>query len=355
MRRAWIALASLLLVCSSSLASDEQTVHACDYWLLGKDEAEQKERLNACDRIIDGKGFSNADRAMAYAERASAASRAERRDEAIENLGQSLALEPDHLERRRDRAFHYYFKQQYDQAIADFDKVLAAEPTGHLTIFRGLSYLAKGDDSRGFADLAKGIELSPEDAWYRLQRGKEYAKRDKTDEALADADKAIALKSDDVDAYLFRAELFTKQGKTNEAIADLTRAAEIKPDYTVPISNRVLLYEQTKRYDLAFADYNKLLSLQPGDTYYTGRRAALMERLSREPALVQPPPASTTQQINPEKLEEARPPAPPVMAEEAPAEAPAVGKRPKQATAGKGECRRYDAIANMTISVACPD
>jgi len=30
-------------------------------------------------------------------------------------------------------------------------------------------------------------------------------------------------------------------------------------------------------------------------------------------------------------------------------------KKTQRATAGKGECRRFDAIANMTISVACPD
>jgi tetratricopeptide (TPR) repeat protein len=197
--RSTIAAAFLIVSWLPCLASDDKAVHDCDYWRLGKDEAEQAELRKACDRIINDKSFSKADRALAYAERASAASSDSRRDDAIADLSQSLVLEPDNVERRRDRAFHFYFREQYDQAIADFDKVLAADPTGHSTIFRGFSYLAKGDDSRGFADLAKGIELSPEDAWYRLQRGKEYAKRGKTDEALADADKAIALKSDDVE------------------------------------------------------------------------------------------------------------------------------------------------------------
>src|SRR5688572_28272527 len=101
--RSLLAFVVMLLSSFPSLAADEKEVHDCEYWLLGKDEAEQKERLKACDRIIEGRDYSKADRALAYAERASAASRAERRDEAIENLGQSLALEPDNLERRRDR------------------------------------------------------------------------------------------------------------------------------------------------------------------------------------------------------------------------------------------------------------
>ncbi len=351
--RSTIAAAFLIVSWLPCPASDDKVVHDCDYWRLGKDQAEQAELRKACDRIINDKSFSKADRALAYAERASAASSANRRDDAIADLNQSLVLEPDNVERRRDRAFLLYFKEQYDQAIADFDKVLATNPTGHLTIFRGLSYLAKGDDSRGFADLAKGIELSPEDAWYRLQRGKEYAKRGKTDEALADADKAIALKNDDVDAYLFRAEVFTRQGKTGEAIADLTRASEIKPDYSVPISNRVLLYEQTKQYDLALADYDKLLTLRPDDSYYKDRKGTLLAKLAAEPAIVMPePPAAAAPSVP--KEAESKPAPPPVKAEPSPPAAKKPSPKPPR-VAGKGECRRFDPIANLTISVPCPD
>ena len=69
-----------------------------------------------------------------------------------------------------------------------------------------------------------------------------------------------------------------------------------------------------------------------------------------------------------------KPVAPPAEAPlvKAPAPAPEVGKAEplpekvtepaplpkagsKRATAGKGECRRYDALSNMTIAVACPD
>ncbi len=352
--RSTIAAVFLIASWLPCLASDDKVVHDCDYWRLGKDQAEQAELRKACDRIINDKSFSKADRALAYAERASAASSDSRRDDAIADLSESLVLEPDNVERRRDRAFHLYFKDRYDQAIADFDKVLAANPTGHSTIFRGFSYLAKGDDSRGFADLAKGIELSPEDAWYRLQRGKEYAKRGKTDEALADADKAIALKSDDVDAYLFRAEVFTRQGKTGEAIADLTRASEIKPDYSVPISNRVLLYEQTKQYDLALADYDKLLTLRPDDSYYKDRKSTLLEKLAGEPPIEVPePPAPAAPPVIAKEAESKSVPPPVKDVPPSPEAKKAPPKPPR--VAGKGECRRFDPIANLTISVACPE
>ena len=343
-----LAFAVLLLTCLPSLTADEKEVHDCDYWLLGKDEAEQKERLKACDRIIESKS-SKAHRALAYAERASAASRENRKDDAIANLDRSLELEPDNFERRSDRAFMLHHKGAHDKAIADFDKLLAVDPTkDFVTYYRGLSYLAKGDHGRGFDDMHRAIELNPKRAWYYYWRAYENAKLKNDDVALADLDKSLELEADD-DAYLLRAELYTRKNEVEKAIVDLTRAAEVNPTYPVPISNRALLYEQTKQYDLAFADYDKLISLRPGDTYYTERKSALLDKMARESEPIILKPGSP-----------AAPPTPPLEVESQPVQPtpspelkPSVTPKPK--VAGQGECRRFDPIANLTISVACPE
>jgi tetratricopeptide (TPR) repeat protein len=345
-------IAAVLLIASwpPCLASDDKVVHDCDYWRLGKDQAEQAELRKACDRIINDKSFSKADRALAYAERASAASSDSRSDDAIADLSQSLALEPDNRERRRDRAYLLHHKDESDRAIADFDIVIAAKPDDHHAIyFRGLSHLAKGDDKQGFADMAKAIALKPDDAFYYYWRAGQNAKRGNQDAALADVDKAISLE-DDEDAYMLRAELYTKRNELQKAIADLTRASEIKPDYSVPISNRVLLYEQTKQYDLALADYDKLLTMRPNDAYFRDRKAALLTKLAAEPAIVMPEPPAVAAPSVPKETE-SKPAPPPV--EEKPS--PPVATKPKPKIAGQGECRRFDPIANLTISVACPE
>ena len=94
MSRHLLAFASFLLLCSTSLASDEEVIHDCEYWRLGKDDAEKAKGLAACDRIIKDKHFTPAERAMAYAERSLAATRANRNDDAIADLDQALALSP---------------------------------------------------------------------------------------------------------------------------------------------------------------------------------------------------------------------------------------------------------------------
>jgi tetratricopeptide (TPR) repeat protein len=349
--RSLLAFAVILFSWLPAIAADEKVVEDCDYWLLGKDDAERAERLKACDRVITGKGFSKANRALAYAEKASAASRNTRNDEAIAALDQSLALEPDNLGRRQDRAFLLHHKGEHDKAIADFDKILAASPSeDFVTYYRGLSYLAKGDEHRAFADMARGIELAPKHAWYYYWRARLYAERKHDEAALADIDKALELEPGD-DAYLLRAELYTRNNEVGKAIADLTRAAELNPTYPIPISNRALLYEQRKQYDLALADYDKLISLRPGDTYYTERKAALLGSLATEPEpiILQPEPPSAQPSAPLEVESKPIDPAPP------PAPTPGVTPKPKPKVAGQGECRRYDPIANLTISVACPE
>ena len=334
-----LVFASLLILCFPSIASDEEVIENCKRWTQGKDDADKAKRVARCDQIIKDKHFSKADRAMAYEERARAARMKGRADDGIADLDQSLALEPDNVDRRKERGFQLFFKGQYDLAIADFDKVLVVKPGDDNVIFhRGQAYLEKGDETRGFAEMARAIELG-NSPWLRHARAVAYAKHDQTDAALADIDASIALQDDYIFSYLVRAELYAKKGETEKAIADLTRAAELDPKYPIPISNRAFLYEQTKQFDKAIADYDALIALLPDAQYLKDRKAAL---LSKVPSTG---PGPTTEAPSVTAPTSAAPlPQPPVAEAKAP-----------QSTAGTGECRRFDAIANMTISVACPD
>ena len=191
-----------------------------------------------------------------------------------------------------------------------------------------LSYVEKGDDTRGFADLREGITLTPDNYWYPYWQGVELAKRGRDDEALSSVDKAITLKGDEVNPYLLRSELREKKGDTPGAIADLTRSLELDPNYKAPRSNRALLYQELGKYDLSLADYDKLLTLEPGDAYYAQRRADVMEKMASGPA--------------------AKPAAPPpnVKADEP---APEV-KKQEPVQAGETDCRYYLAASNTTMS-----
>lgn len=342
MARLLSVTASLLLLSTSALGASEKLLEDCRYWRLAKDGVETAARLAACDRIIADKGAAPADRAEAYAARANRASSDDRKADAIADFDQALALSPDQTGWRRDRAILLHFTDDHDRAIEDFDRVLAEKPDGHMMFYRGLSYLEKGDEAHGFADLDRGIALAPNDYWYPYWRGMELAKRGRDAEALDSVDKSIAAKGDEVNPYILRSELSQKKGDTKAAIADLTRALELDPSYKSPRSNRALLYQQTGQYELALADYDKLLTLEPGDTYYTQRKADVMAKLSAEPG---PQPKTT------EPAREAKP-EPPVQAKQSPPEAK---KTEPVVEAKEPDCRYYLAVTNTTIAVPCPD
>ena len=155
------------------------------------------------------------------------------------------------------------------------------------------------------------------------------------------------MKGDEANPYLLRADIYDKRGETDKAIADLTRAAEVDPTSISPYINRANLYEKMGRLDRAIADYDKLISLKPGDEYYVERKAALSEKMAARTDRAAPAAPAASPIVEP-------PPAPAAKAPEPEAQKPAEPeKKVEQAPPGKHECRRYDAIANMTISVPC--
>lgn len=342
-------IAALLFLSSPSFAASEKLLENCRYWRLAKDDAEKAVRVAACDRIIADKSTAPADLAEAYAVRANRAESEDRKTDALADYDQALALDPKQRRWRRDRAILLHFSGNHDRAIKDFDVILAEEPEGHMAFYRGLSYLEKGDEAQGFADLAEGIALAPDYYWYPYWRALQLAKRGRDDEALPSVDKAIALKGDELDPYILRSELYKKRGDTTAAIADLTRALEIKPDYTPTLGNRAFLYQQTGQYGLALADYEKLLTLQPGNEYYTQRKYDVMSKIMAAGPAPKPAALPSVKADAPAP----KPAAPPSVKADAPA--PEVKKQEPAVQARETDCRYYLAVSNTTISVPCPD
>ena len=96
----------------------------------------------------------------------------------------------------------------------------------------------------------------------------------------------------------------------------------------------MILYEQTKQYDRAIADYDKLITLFPGDAFYRTHRAELLSKAAASAA--ETPAAKAPPEKDAEPL-------------------PADAHVSKPGAAGKGDCRRYDALINKAIAVPCPD
>ena len=83
-------------------------------------------------------------------------------DPAID-VDEAIALNPQDAEGYFNRGLAYFFKGDYDQAIADFDESIALDPQDASAYYnRGLAYDLKGDLDHAIADFDEAIALDPQ-------------------------------------------------------------------------------------------------------------------------------------------------------------------------------------------------
>ena len=202
-------------------------------------------------------------------------------------LAQSGSTEPLALWRKRVPLHPYvyasqgtrnYFEGRYDEAIADFDKVIELNPENTYAYYnRGLAKFRLGDlesekgnteKSRrlyegGIEDSTQAIKRTPEDtnAYHNRAGGKFRLAQLETDtakkqeyyqSAIHDSTQAIRLNSEHIDAYITRgaAKINLGESKVDQAdisggqmlyasaIQDCTHAIQLNPTYPDPYINR---------------------------------------------------------------------------------------------------------------------
>ena len=102
--------------------------------------------------------------------RAAAAIPAQKFDEAIQDYTTLLSKKPDDLRLKLGLGMAYVGKHQTQQAIAQFDAVLAVREVPPAYFGRGLAYAAAGDKAAALRDLDKAIALAPNNTVYKANR-----------------------------------------------------------------------------------------------------------------------------------------------------------------------------------------
>jgi tetratricopeptide (TPR) repeat protein len=206
--------------------------------------------------------------------------------EAIDIISEMIALEPTNPELYDQRALAHLRLQQYDQAIADYQKVVELQPeNGHALVMLGNAYSYKGDDERALATYSQTLALNPtDDLRFELSRTYDHLATEAINEndyerALAHYRTAQSLDPDDDDipdaiahVYMLRGIESHRSGDYAEALSDFNLVLQEVPTSSSLLGWMASTYEEMGRYDDAITIHTRLLADYPNLPYYYYRR-----------------------------------------------------------------------------------
>jgi len=249
-------------------------------------------------------------------------------DYAIANIEDPASLSQFHY----GRGNAHKYQGEYKQAIGDLTQAIALNPDFAWAInSRGDAYAALGEYDLAFQDFARAKQLAPEWALPYCNSGNTFLKQGEYKKALVEYEKAIALEEqheqpsswtiparffvyltrarafqqmgdykraqDDLDtmvrlfnelpaAYAARVELWESQGEYKKALEDLTLLLELEPENALAYHQRAMMYQKSGEYDLAIDDYSTAIKFSPEDyRHYVMRATAYSDSGDEEAAL----------------------------------------------------------------------
>jgi tetratricopeptide (TPR) repeat protein len=161
-----------------------------------------------------------------------------------------------------DRAQAEYFAQSYDEAIADFSALIAANPNEDLYLQRASAYDGLGKPDLAIQDLTAALKLHPDSHEVFLKRALLHKYMKKNDLALADFNEATKLNPALV---TWRASFYRDQGQHSEAIQDFTTAISVNKGCgkAAELCNRALVYADLDHHRKAIDDLSDAIRLEP--------------------------------------------------------------------------------------------
>jgi tetratricopeptide (TPR) repeat protein len=158
--------------------------HSC---ANGSGDVDPAAQEKACSAVIQ-RGGDKENLAVAYSNRGNSFLRRDQFEKAIQDYGQSIALDPRFANAFRNRGAAWFNTGQYDKALADYDAAIRLEP----------------NEAGGFADRCS----------VRVMTGKPQ-------EAKVDCDKAIDLDPQHVEAQAWRTLVHLQLGRIDSAETDI--------------------------------------------------------------------------------------------------------------------------------------
>jgi tetratricopeptide (TPR) repeat protein len=189
-------------------------------------------------------------------------------DGAVADYSAAYALEPDHST-RTDRGFAYYGKQDYKSARADFEAVLAEQPSNARAL-SGLGAIQsiEGQYTEAIASLGAAQMRVPGDPFTLTNRGWAYEKNGEDDKALADADAVLRQDPGSLDMHELRARVHYRRGNREASLREADTILQLGANDPTALYSASYLYRLNDQRAEAMSAMDLLIARLPSAYNY---------------------------------------------------------------------------------------
>jgi protein O-mannosyl-transferase len=185
--------------------------------------------------------------------------------EALSDFNKAIKYKPDHANAIIGRANTYSSLNQFDKALVDYNTFIALV-TNNPSLYRIGSNVVSAHHWRGIAECNMGkyddairdfnivLANEPNRAETYYWRGLAFNYKKMVTEAISDISKAINLDPTKSEMYAWRGLLYYNTKNNIAAIADYSKAIALNPKDIASLVNRAISYKETKQWVKALAD-----------------------------------------------------------------------------------------------------
>jgi tetratricopeptide (TPR) repeat protein len=153
-----------------------------------------------------------------------------RYDPSIEKLLKALETEKDSVPIRYLLGINYFRKQQFADAIAQFERVVELSPDYTLAVFQlGMAHARAGNLEQAVHYLKRTLELDATNFSAAFNLGVAYSQQQKIPDALAAFRQSVAINPAYAAGHQAIGRLLLYQGETDEALKSLREAERLEP------------------------------------------------------------------------------------------------------------------------------
>ncbi len=178
------------------------------------------------------------------------------------------------------RGMSYFSREEYQLAIADFDRALALDPLyAGVYLLRGIAHSLLGVYRRAIEDFDHALSLDARETFAYAHRGIAYKKLKDYERAIADFDNVLLLVPKLDEANLLRSLTYAEFDESRRGLGDFDHLIEQNPDDAHAYVLRGMALCSLGEHDRAIQNLNQALELDPNDAYaYAGRGHVYLEK-----------------------------------------------------------------------------